>query len=134
MTGLGVVRSVRPGSPLTRVTVGCGFDLEALITRESLEDMGMGPGELERAGIRLLKISMVYPLDKELVRDFARGLRSIVVVEEKRDLLQTGIESALYALTERPEVVGHLAPHHRELRRLLSHPGLACCFTGQILH
>ena len=59
--------------------------------RQSLEDMGMGPGELERAGIRLLKISMVYPLDKELVRDFARGLRSIVVVEEKRDLLQTGL-------------------------------------------
>jgi indolepyruvate ferredoxin oxidoreductase len=75
--------------------------------RQSLEDMGLGARELEQVGIRLLKMGMVYPFDKELVREFAHGLQSIVVVEEKRDLLQTGIERALYALAERPEVIGH---------------------------
>jgi len=76
--------------------------------RQSLEDMGLGTPELEQAGIRLLKMGMVYPCDNELIREFAHGLQSIVVVEEKRDLLQTGIERALYPLTERPEVIGHL--------------------------
>jgi len=78
--------------------------------RQSLEDMGLGTPELERAGIRLLKIGMLYPYDDELIREFACGLHSIVVVEEKRDLLQTGVERALYPLAKRPEVIGKLGP------------------------
>ena len=37
-------------------------------------------------GLRLLKVGMVWPLDPVIVRDFARGLDLIVVVEEKRPL------------------------------------------------
>jgi indolepyruvate ferredoxin oxidoreductase len=78
--------------------------------RQSLEDMGLGRHELGRAGIRLLKMGMLYPCDSELIREFAHGLQSIVVVEEKRDLLQTGIERALYPLARRPEIIGSLGP------------------------
>jgi len=78
--------------------------------RQSLEDMGLGPRELESAGIRLLKIGMVFPFDDQLIREFAEGLQSIVVVEEKRDFVQTGIQRALYPLAKRPEVIGHFGP------------------------
>jgi len=78
--------------------------------RQSLEDMGLGKAELRQAGIRLLRMGMLYPYDNELIRQFANGLQWIVVVEEKRDLLQTGVERALYPLSERPEVVGSFGP------------------------
>jgi indolepyruvate ferredoxin oxidoreductase len=78
--------------------------------RQSLEDMGLGTPELEQAGIRLLKMGMLYPCDSELIREFAHGLQSIIVVEEKRDLLQAGIERALYSLARRPELIGNLGP------------------------
>ena len=75
--------------------------------RQSLEDMGIGPAELERAGIRLLKVGMVFPFDDEGFRAFADGLEHVVVVEEKRDLLQSAIERALYPLSNRPAIAGN---------------------------
>ena len=47
-------------------------------------------------GLRLLKVGMVWPLDPVIVREFARGLDLIVVIEEKRPLLEDQIRSILY--------------------------------------
>ena len=44
--------------------------------RQSLEDMGMGRAELERAGIRLLKVGMVYPLRRRAVPRVRRRPRA----------------------------------------------------------
>ena len=57
-------------------------------------------------GLRLLKVGMVWPLDPVIVRDFARGLELIVVVEEKRPLLEDQIRSILYGGARAPRVVG----------------------------
>ena len=57
-------------------------------------------------GLRLLKVGMVWPLDPVIVRDFARGLELIVVVEEKRPLLEDQIRSILYGSARAPRVVG----------------------------
>ncbi len=57
-------------------------------------------------GVRLLKIGMVWPLDSVIVRDFARGLDLIVVVEEKRPLLEDQIRSILYGQPRAPRIVG----------------------------
>ena len=57
-------------------------------------------------GVRLLKIGMVWPLDSVIVRDFARGLDLIVVVEEKRPLLEDQIRSILYGEPRAPRIVG----------------------------
>ena len=40
-------------------------------------------------GLRLLKVAMAWPLDPEIVHEFAKGLDQIIVVEEKRSLLET---------------------------------------------
>ena len=56
--------------------------------------------------VRLLKVGMVWPLDPVIVRDFARGLELIVVVEEKRPLLEDQIRSILYGGPNAPHVVG----------------------------
>ena len=57
-------------------------------------------------GLRLLKVGMVWPLDPVAVRDFARGLDLIVVIEEKRPLLEDQIRSTLYGAANAPRIVG----------------------------
>ncbi len=74
--------------------------------RQALGDMGLDDAALARYGIRLLKLGMLFPLETGIVRDFARGLEEIVVVEEKRPFLEPFIRDALYDQAERPRVVG----------------------------
>lgn len=75
--------------------------------REALSRLGLGSDrEIAGCGIRLLKMGMPMPFDPETVRRFARGLREVFVVEEKRPNLESLIKDALYALADRPIVVG----------------------------
>lgn len=76
------------------------------LMRQALNELGLGRRELEQYGIRILKLGMLYPLEEGIVRQFARGLEEIIVVEEKRAFLELFIQSALYGLAERPRVVG----------------------------
>jgi indolepyruvate ferredoxin oxidoreductase len=89
---------------------------------QALADLGYGARELEDAGIRLLKVGMVYPLDPEILVRFADGLEEIVVVEEKRELVERELLAALARTGSRPRVLGkhgehgeHLFPQHGEL-------------------
>ena len=43
---------------------------------------------LRRAGIRILKMGMLFPMEPTVVRDFAQGLEEIFVIEEKRPFLE----------------------------------------------
>ena len=63
---------------------------------------GDGPG----AGLRLLKVGMVWPLDPVVVKDFAADLDLVVVVEEKRPLLEDQIRAILYGTARPPRIVG----------------------------
>src|SRR5208283_4559294 len=57
-------------------------------------------------GLRLLKVGMVWPLDPVVVREFAQNLDLVVVVEEKRPLLEDQIRSILYGTAAAPRIVG----------------------------
>ena len=90
--------------------------------REALSQLGFADTDLEAAGIRLLKIGMLYPMEPEIVRTFAKGLEQIMVVEEKRSFLEMQLRDVLYNLTERPRIAGKfdesgrpLVPGHGEL-------------------
>jgi indolepyruvate ferredoxin oxidoreductase len=72
----------------------------------ALRALGLSLEDLAGAGVRLLKIAVLYPLNEELVRDFARGLREVVVVEDKRGFLENLVRVALYGLSDAPRVVG----------------------------
>ena len=47
-------------------------------------------------GIRVHKVSVVWPLEPQGVREFAHGLREILVVEEKRPLIEQQLKDELY--------------------------------------
>ncbi|WP_242900847.1 indolepyruvate ferredoxin oxidoreductase family protein [Actinomadura terrae] len=78
--------------------------------REALDRLGLDDAGLERRGVRLLRLGLIYPLDAEKAREFARGLREIVVVEEKRAFVETQLRDVLYDLAERPAVLGKKGP------------------------
>ena len=73
--------------------------------RGALLDIGLDDDALERAGIRLLKLGMIFPLEPEILRQFAEGLEEILVIEEKRSFIETFCKEALYGGAA-PRIVG----------------------------
>jgi indolepyruvate ferredoxin oxidoreductase len=74
--------------------------------REALGELGLDDAALERYGIRLLRIGMLFPMEPGIVRQFARGLEEILVVEEKRAFVEIFLRDVLYNQTEHPRIVG----------------------------
>jgi indolepyruvate ferredoxin oxidoreductase len=77
-------------------------------TRQALIDLGLDDASCRRLGIRLHKVSVVWPLDAQLTRDFAQGLQEILVVEEKRQVIEYQLKEELYnwRADVRPNVLG----------------------------
>lgn len=75
--------------------------------RAALRKLGLvSDSDIAAAGLRLFKMLMPLPFDSNSVREFARGLQEIIVVEEKNPNVETLIKDALYAGTEHPIIVG----------------------------
>ncbi len=79
-----------------------------LDTRQALEDLGIDEAVARDIGLRLYKVGMTWPLEANGVRSFAQGLEEILVVEEKRQLLEYQLKEELYNWRDdvRPRVVG----------------------------
>jgi indolepyruvate ferredoxin oxidoreductase len=79
-----------------------------LDVRQALDELGIDDALAAQIGIRLYKVGMVWPLEPEGVRHFAEGLEEILVVEEKRQLLEYQLKEELYNWRDdvRPRVVG----------------------------
>ncbi len=77
-------------------------------TRQALADLGLDDDECRRLGIRLHKVTVVWPLEAQIAREFATGLREILVVEEKRQVIEYQLKEELYNWRDdvRPNVVG----------------------------
>ncbi|HET8625784.1 MAG TPA: indolepyruvate ferredoxin oxidoreductase family protein [Thermomicrobiales bacterium] len=74
--------------------------------RQALDALGLDEAALAHHGVRLLHVGMLFPLEPEVVREFARGLEEILVVEEKRPFLELFARDILYAAPDRPAIVG----------------------------
>ena len=77
-------------------------------TRQALLDLGLDDEACRRLGIRLHKVGVVWPLEAQATREFAQGLREILVVEEKRQMIEYQVKEELYNWRPdvRPNVVG----------------------------
>jgi indolepyruvate ferredoxin oxidoreductase len=74
--------------------------------REALRELGLDDAALRRHGVRLLQIRMLFPMEPGIVREFARGLEELLVIEEKRAFCELFIRDILYNQAERPRVTG----------------------------
>jgi indolepyruvate ferredoxin oxidoreductase len=77
-------------------------------TRQALHDLGLTDAQCRALGIRLHKVNVVWPLEATITREFAQGLREILVVEEKRQVIEYQLKEELYNWRPdvRPNVLG----------------------------
>ncbi|MBW8483127.1 indolepyruvate ferredoxin oxidoreductase family protein [Actinomadura parmotrematis] len=100
--GIDRIEGARDGARIGLVAAGRTY----LELREALDRLGLDDAGLARRGVRLLRLGMIHPLDARRVREFAAGLREIIVVEEKRPFVETQLKDLLYDLDDRPAVLG----------------------------
>lgn len=79
--------------------------------REALRNLGLDEDACRRVGIRIMKVGCVWPMNAQDTREFATGLQEILVVEEKRQVLEYAIKEELYNWRDdvRPRVSGKFA-------------------------
>ena len=77
-------------------------------TRQALLDLGLDDLRCRQLGIRLHKVAVVWPLEAQSTREFATGLREILVVEEKRQIIEYQLKEELYNWRDdvRPNILG----------------------------
>jgi indolepyruvate ferredoxin oxidoreductase len=91
-----------PQPRLGIITTGKAY----LDVRQALDDLQIDEDQARRLGIRLYKVGLSWPLEPTGARAFANGVEDILVVEEKRPLLEDQLIKLLYALSHRPRVHG----------------------------
>jgi len=86
------------------VTAGKSY----LDVRQALDDLGIDEALAAEIGLTVYKVAMAWPLEREGVRNFAEGLEEILVVEEKRPIIENQLKEQLYnwRADVRPRVIG----------------------------
>ncbi len=102
----GLNRTIIDGPKRRLGIVTCGKSY--LDVRQALEDLGITESFAREIGISLYKVAMTWPLEREGMRQFAEGLEEILVVEEKRALIENQLKEQLYNWNAdiRPAVIG----------------------------
>ncbi|MGE5453245.1 MAG: indolepyruvate ferredoxin oxidoreductase family protein [Acidobacteriota bacterium] len=75
---------------------------------QALHDLGLDEEACRRIGLRVHKVAVVWPLEASATREFATGLQEILVIEEKRQMIEYQLKEELYNWREdvRPNVLG----------------------------
>ncbi len=97
-----IVYSGGPNAKIGIITVGKSY----LDVRQALDDLGIDEARAAQIGLRLFKVAAPWPLDVEHISDFARGLDTVIVVEEKRSLIEVQMRENLYGSATQPLIVG----------------------------
>jgi indolepyruvate ferredoxin oxidoreductase len=97
-----IITSGGPNARIGIVTVGKSY----LDVRQAFDQLGIDEVKCNDLGIRLLKIGCPWPISRAELRDFAKGLELIIVVEEKRSLIEVQVREELYGIANPPVVIG----------------------------
>ncbi len=111
---LDAARAFARANRLDRVVLG-GVDarLGVITTGKSwqdviaaLDDLGIDDARAQELGLRVYKVGMTWPLEPLALRQAVAGLERVLVVEEKRGLIEGQAKELLYHLPERPVIEG----------------------------
>ncbi len=106
--------------------------------RQALRELGITPEVAAKIGLRLYKIGMPWPLEPEGVRKFAVGLEEILIVEERREIIENQVKQELFNWRDdvRPRIVGKMDHHDKRFLPFaeeLSVASLATSLTERLL-
>jgi indolepyruvate ferredoxin oxidoreductase len=77
-----------------------------LDVRQALDELGIDEVKCNDWGLRIDKIACPWPIGKPELMEFAKGLDLIIVVEEKRSLIEVQVREELYGTANQPTVIG----------------------------
>jgi indolepyruvate ferredoxin oxidoreductase len=77
-----------------------------LDVRQALDELGIDEVKCNDLGLRLFKIACVWPIGRQELAEFAKGLDLIIVVEEKRSLIEVQVREELYGTANQPVCIG----------------------------
>ncbi|MBW2939913.1 indolepyruvate ferredoxin oxidoreductase family protein [Zhongshania aquimaris] len=105
---------------------------------DALSQLGINETEAEQLGIAVYKVAMVWPLEPEGLKEFASNCETLMVIEEKRPIIEEQIAALLINLSDslRPKVIGKFDLHGKPLlpsNGELSPGIIAQKLTGEIL-
>jgi len=97
-----------PARKIGIVTTGKSY----LDVRQALDMLGLDEARARELGLSLYKVGLVWPLEPEGLKAFAAGLDTVLVVEEKRPLIEGQMRELLYDLPadQRPKIYGKKGP------------------------
>ncbi len=98
-------RLVTSGGARPRIgiaTVGKSY----LDVRLALDELGIDEVRANDLGLRIWKVACPWPLDTQGLKEFAAGLDMIMVVEEKRSLIEVQVREELYGTANQPVCIG----------------------------
>ncbi|WP_199255988.1 indolepyruvate ferredoxin oxidoreductase family protein [Mycolicibacterium mengxianglii] len=84
------------------VAVGTAYDS----VRQALTDLGLAESDLLKAGIRIMRVGMPYPLGAGKVRQLAAGVEQVLAVEDKTAFVELQVKDVLYGQHRAPAVLG----------------------------
>jgi indolepyruvate ferredoxin oxidoreductase len=97
-----IIASGGPDAKVGVITLGKSY----LDTRQALDDLGIDEARCNDLGLRLYKLGCAWPIEPAALREFARGLSLIIVVEEKRSLIEVQVREELYGEHDQPLCIG----------------------------
>ena len=84
------------------ITVGKSY----LDVRQAMDDLGLDEVKANDMGLRLYKVACPWPLSRRELAEFADGLDLVMVVEEKRSLIEVQLREELYGSANQPVCIG----------------------------
>jgi indolepyruvate ferredoxin oxidoreductase len=84
--------------------VAAGMSYQAVL--RALDELGIDEGAREALGLRLVRLGMPWPLDRDEVRVLVEGVDTVLVVEDKLAFVEAQLKEALYRAANAPIVVG----------------------------
>jgi len=88
--------------------------------REALRHLGIDEKTADKIGLRLYKVRMPWPLEPEGVRNFSEGLEEVLVIEERREVIENQIKQQLFnwRADVRPRIVGKFDHKDRHVLKM----------------
>lgn len=86
------------------IAIGKGY----LELRQGLEDLGIDEEQANNLGLKLFKVVVSWPLESSGILEFCEGLDEVIVVEEKRPVIESQLKEIFYHLpaNKRPQIIG----------------------------
>lgn len=95
-----------PNPRLTIVTAGKAW----LDVCQALADLSLDSAKCRDLGLRVVKLGLVWPLEPDFARAACAGSAELLVIEEKRPLIEEQLARLFYGTANAPALVGKLEP------------------------